>query len=138
MKKMFEDAKVGDRVWSMQSGWGEVVENIPLADYGVSVKFDNNAYGSYSVCGRFQKSDLMPTLFWNEVKFEIPKKPLPDLEVDTKVLVWDRCSDHKYKRYFSHFDKDGTIYCFENGRTSWTEKDTTFWENWEIAEEELK
>jgi hypothetical protein len=81
-----------------------------------------------------------PNIFWNE--FEIPKeafmKPVPDLEVDTKVLVWDNGKTVKERRYFSHFDKNGNIYCFNNGVTGWIAKNATTirWDNWELYKEE--
>jgi hypothetical protein len=78
-----------------------------------------------------------PILFWNE--FEIPSKafikPLPKLEVDAKVLVWNDSSEIKEKRYFSHFNK-GRIYCYEQGCTSWSGTTAHDWDNWEIYKEQ--
>jgi hypothetical protein len=62
---------------------------------------------------------------------------LPKLEVDTKVLVWDSYGKIKLKRYFSHFDTKGVIYCFIDGLTSWTGYGQlpTKWDNWELADD---
>jgi len=69
-----------------------------------------------------------------------PKKPLPNLEVNTRVFVWDHnnketISSMKFKRYFSHFASEGNIHCFASGATSWSSGGkTTQWEHWELAE----
>lgn len=42
---------------------------------------------------------------------------------DTKVLVWDKGENIKNKRYFSHYEAQGTAYPFNvyrGGTTSWT------------------
>ena len=67
--------------------------------------------------------------------FEAPTKPLPDLEVDAKVLVWNDTHE-KNRRHFSHFS-NGRIYTFDNGTTSFTRlhaKSMTGWPYWELAE----
>ena len=61
-------------------------------------------------------------------------KPMPQLEVDTKVLVWDEIDQEKYRRYFSHFDAFGRICTFDNGSTSWSADTVSHWENWELYE----
>ena len=57
------------------------------------------------------------------------------VEVDTKVLVRDRPNDDWVKRYFAKY-KDGEVYVFKDGRTSWNDvgitqhwKETKLWEN---------
>lgn len=138
---MFKNAKiVGSRVWSIIDGWGTIIsskqeENI---NYSIEVDFDNGTSLFFNSDGRLAKSDINPTIFWNE--FKIPEKaftePLPKLEVDTKVIVWDTEFGKKYKRYFSHFDEEGRIYCFDGGSTSWNEEGVVRWKHWEIYDEE--
>jgi hypothetical protein len=61
---------------------------------------------------------------------------LPQLEVDTKVIVGESYLPH-FRRYFSHFGEDGRIYCFAGGNTSWSaDGETTPWRYWKLAEEE--
>ena len=133
-KVTFTDAKAGDPVWSLTEGWGVVIErSSPHTRYPLTVQFENGTH-SYTLWGRFRTSDLNPTLFWDEVKIETPEKPLPDLEVDTKVMVWkDR--GLRTNRHFSHFDHRGVMHTFADGRTSFTGSGSTVpWTNWELPE----
>ena len=82
----FEDAKVGDRVWCILYGWSTVLAIVEDASW--PVRTDK---GSYLYNGRLSDNHGR-TLFWDEVIITPPEKPLPKLEVDTKVLVWDECS----------------------------------------------
>ena len=57
------------------------------------------------------------------------------VEVDTKVLVRDRPNDDWVKRYFAKY-KDGEVYVFKDGRTSWNDvgitqhwKETKLWKD---------
>ena len=131
---MFKDAKVGDRAWSIQAGWGTICH---IHKESLEFKSDtSNKYYSFTCKGMSKEIDISPTLFWNE--FTIPEnaftKPLPKLEVDTKVIVW-REPNLKVNRYFSHFDDKGQIHCFSNGGTSWSVNSTSSWPNWELADE---
>jgi hypothetical protein len=74
MKNTFESAKVGDRVWSMRHGWGVVTH---IGDNKIYTRFENQIWDCvFTICGRFSAEDLNPTLFWNELKFDIPQKPI--------------------------------------------------------------
>lgn len=67
---------------------------------------------------------------------EVPQKSLPDLEVDTKVLVWTDPSK-KYRRHFSHFSRDGHINTYDSGATSFSKlhrNSITCWPHWELVE----
>ena len=131
----FTDAKVGDRVWSLTEGWGVVkARYAPHTTYPLNVEFENGSNRSYTLWGLLLFTDLNPTLYWNEVKFEIPEKPLPNLEVDTKVMVW---KDRGFitNRHFSHFDDRGVMHTFADGRTSFTGFGSTVpWPNWTLAD----
>jgi hypothetical protein len=138
---MFSNAKVGDKVWSVSYGWGEIhyIEK-EGGVYPLSVEFVKD-YVTYTLSGKEQDYENQ-TLFWNE--FEIPesayKKPLPKLEVDTKVLVWDAYMDKgkARKRYFKEFNKNGNIVCFTEGATSFSAEAWTVWDNWELYDERDK
>ena len=132
---MFKDAQVGDRVFNyLIQEWGEIISITNLRPYTVLVKFEYGTMGSYTIQGA-KDAEALPVLFWDEVNPIIPpEKPLPKLEIDTPVLVWSSNTNHKYKRYFSHFDSKGNIHCFKNGTTSWSaDGRTTEWKHWELA-----
>jgi hypothetical protein len=128
------EVKVGDKVFDTRFGWSKIIKLCDGTIYEIVTDIS-----CYTPDGKYNINDKVPFLFWNE--FEIPKcafiKPLPNLKVDTKVLVWnDNCI--KERRYFSHFDKYGNICCFNSGATGWGTKNatTTVWNNWELFEEE--
>lgn len=133
MSTTFELARVGDRVWDIRLGWG-VVHHINTNNvYPVAVSFPNGDRLLYTTEGFHDTSHVTQSLFWDEVVIEAPQKPLPKLEVDTKVLVWNS-NTIKHKRHFSHFSPTGRIVCFYDGMTSWTTESTTEWEDWELPE----
>jgi len=130
--EMFEDVIVGDRLYSFEEGWG-IVEDITDSDYPLIVQFKSKRVG-FTIDGKRWKLSQNPTLFWDKIEFEVPKRPLPDLKVDTKVIVWASEEDtRKEKRYFKEFNKDGGIACFTHGATSWNAKGVVVWEHWELA-----
>ena len=134
---MFKNAEEGDRVWSFVNGWGRVVGIVEDSNFAISVRFNKDGLvESYTAKGHTCTSDINPTLFWDEIKFNIPPKPLPDLEVDTKVIVWDYTnSDRKLNRHFSHFGENRNIRVFVNGHSSWTGEETVDYSHWKLADE---
>lgn len=135
MTTTFETAKNGDRVWCLRLGWGEIRDTAWSARYPIYVTFPSGEFSTFTAGGLHCEEDISQTLFWDEVKIKAPQKPLPDLAVDTKVIVWVRPGE-TFKRHFSHFEDDQII-TFDCGKTSFTtsgEYDETAWPNWEIAE----
>jgi len=142
---MFKNAQIGDRVWDVRYGWGKIITSKESSMFRLTVEFINSYNDlqtcSYTIEGRAANYHNFPTLLWNE--FKIPPeafiKPLPKLAKDTKVLVWDEIGlfneKRKQKGYFSHFDKDGIIYCYGQGRTSWSGTTAQAWDNWELYKE---
>ena len=87
---MFSNAKVGDRVWGFTKGWATIINTEYGGDgciYPILVRYSNGDNECYTRCGKLYEDDIYQSLFWDEIKFDIPKKPLPKLEVDAKVLV---------------------------------------------------
>ena len=115
----FEDVKVGDQMWSVEFGWGEAVSR-DIVSQCFTVEFSSDEFETYCFKGARKRPlrEKMQALFWDEVVIEAPTKPLPELEVDAKVLVWND-PKQKHKRHFSHF-RDGVIWTFDAGRTSFT------------------
>lgn len=134
----FSNVKVGDKVWSFNKGWGFVEAINETHQYPLDVRFPDTEFESYSLCGKLLDNYINPDLFWDEVVFEVPEKPLPNLEVDTKLIVWNKDSPSvKYKRYFSHFSEDGRINVFCMGATSFSadcaSANTCVWSEYEVV-----
>ena len=125
----FETAQVGDRVRCLLHGWHPIIGTQHNVNYPILTR-----KGSYTIDGRNYFNNGR-TLFWDEVVITPPPKPLPKLEVDTKVLVWDNEDKLVRKRYFSHFDDNNNIHVFAQGATSWTKDLTTKYSNWELAKD---
>ena len=73
----FENAKVGDRVWSVEFGWGVVVDKKKDVFY---VNFTKRTYTKenvfYSFDGKaFKIERSNQTLFWDEIKIVPPARP---------------------------------------------------------------
>lgn len=82
---MFKDAKVGDRVWDFLYGYGKVLE---VDKNELWVEFESLCIDKkrvYIFDGELKGVGYPQTLFWDEIKFEIPKKPF-DLEDELKKL----------------------------------------------------
>ena len=129
---MFNDVELGARVWSVIFGWGTVTNKGDSRVYNVEVEFDNGRVVYHAADGTFDHNQLQ-TLFWGEIKFEIPDKPLPKLEVDAKLIVWN--DEHlKYSAHFSHYH-NGHVVAFSAGRTKFTASgNVTHWSNWEVVD----
>jgi len=73
---MFENAKIADKVWSIEFGWGKIINIIKNSTYPLIVKFNkNSSIITFDLDGKYTKIAINPTLFWDEIKFEIPEKP---------------------------------------------------------------
>ena len=53
--------------------------------------------------------------------------------VDTPIYVWNNNYKEKIQRHFANF-KDNIIRAFDNGKTSWTECNVSYWKHAEIKE----
>ena len=134
---MFKDAKVGDKVWNIRRGWGEIISTEWSNLHPILVEFLNSKNASFTTEGKEVPGDINPSLYWDEFRIVPPKKPLPDLAIDTKVLVWDDGDVAKTRAHFHSFNEDGRITTWECGRTSFTDKGMKafIWDNWELYEE---
>ena len=82
---MFKNAKIGDRVWDFRRGWGTIKQIDFNTKYPLKVVFDEyDGDETFNIEGK-EYNNLKPTLFWDEIKFEIPKKPL-SLEDELRKL----------------------------------------------------
>ena len=72
---MFSNAKVGDRIWNVVQGWGEVVQidNDPI--YPLGIQFENGITEKFTLDGKGNRRDKYPCLYWDEIKIIPPPKP---------------------------------------------------------------
>jgi hypothetical protein len=100
----FENAKVGDRVWSIVNGLGVIfnIQDTSIYDYPLIVAFDDDDGASYTISGLKHKSESR-TLFWDEIKFEAPPQP-PRMKLIHGVEVPD----------ISFTPKHGEVYAYPN------------------------
>ena len=101
METTLENARPGDRVWSMRHGWG-VVEVVNDTDYPITVKFDF-CYKTFTFQGLEYEEDLIQVLFWDEVKIVAP--PRPKRKVKT-VVAWANIYDANEVIYDTKFNAD--------------------------------
>ena len=132
MTTTFETAQVGDRVYHYKYGWATITNIKKESNYPIIINYDF----SFTYEGFLDKSDKNQSLFWDEVTITPPSKPLPKLEVDTKVIVWHSEAGLPQKRHFSHFDdNNNNIHVFVQGGTSWSSSTTIGYRNWKLAKE---
>lgn len=67
-----EGIKVGDRLYSMNYGWGEVIDIINNASYPIIINHYGHLRTSVSKNGKLCKSDRLQSIFWDKPKFEMP------------------------------------------------------------------
>lgn len=72
---MFSNAKVGDRIWNVVQGWGEVIQidNDPI--YPLGIQFENGIAEKFTLDGKGNRRDKYPCLYWDEIKIIPPPKP---------------------------------------------------------------
>lgn len=59
---------------------------------------------------------------------------LPDLEVDTPILVRMKGDCTWRKRYFKEFRDDGLVVTYRAGATSWSSNGVFCWDEWKLPE----
>jgi hypothetical protein len=95
MSTTFEEAQVGDAVWSVRFGHGTIDSIYNDPNRPLVIRFSKYAHPrSYTVQGQEFPNELQ-TLFWQEIKFEAPTKPLSmkhlySVEPDNqnRILFW--------------------------------------------------
>lgn len=101
---MFRNAKIGDKVWDIIYGWGNIISVIKDYPFPIAVDFSNGKTISYKFNGKNNDTDINPRLFWDEIKFEIPEKPF-DLEDELRRLEVIKFKTDE-QNYFLLWDND--------------------------------
>jgi len=144
-KDKVASAVVGDRLYSIEDGWGTVTDIVD-GEYPLCLKFGLKR-ATFTLDGKRHTHSKNPILFRKKVKTKKQKKlkepnkssksgkPLPDLTLDTAVLVWDVNGEKKLRRHFRKFNKQGRIVCFADGKTSYTigKGMRMSWRYWELV-----
>lgn len=119
----FSNARVGDKVKCISGFTGVIVD---VSDDKISVRWDKTKdQFSCDKSGRFYVEDAKqksnPFYFYHfDTQFptiEACKRPLPEIEVDDKVLVYQH--GEWVNAYFSEF-RGSYIATFLDGKTEWT------------------
>ena len=71
----FENAKVNDRVYSLQYGWGIIEEINIFNNFQLNVKFDDYYCGSYNYYGLEYRNIKQRDLYWDRPEIIAPEKP---------------------------------------------------------------
>lgn len=75
MSKTFENAKIGDKVWNIRKGWGIITYIETNSTFAINVEFKDGSDIWFLKDGKEFYDDINPTLFWNEIKVDMPEKP---------------------------------------------------------------
>ena len=81
---------------------------------------------------------LVLQMLWLMEEYEEPEKPEVDwskVEVDTPILVKNSEDEEWRKRHFAKY-KNGNVYAWSDGLTSWTAYDKMVWKYAKLAENE--
>ena len=132
----FSNAKVGDNVFCIINGEGVITNIFYNSTYSILVQFDkiNNIY---TINGYAFINNIIPSLYYNKFEIKIPEeaymKPIPDITVDTPMLVWNDIDGYRHKRYFKEWSINNRPICFSDGQTSFsTLGNASEWDNYEI------
>jgi len=119
MKSDLSKVKVGDKIWTIQDGWIEVIKIENEEPYFVI----DTEYETYTIDGKSRIKDKYPSAFL--------EYPFKEQLIEKDTLVWFRDSENEnwMVGYYSHFE-DGKHHCVDYSKKSTETFDNT---NWEIV-----
>lgn len=106
-KKMFEGARVGDKVWHITRGKGKITNIIFSERWPIEVKF-KNGISIYTFEGKDLEKDINPSLFWDEIEFDIPTKPKRKVKRYINLYWEEKTKSIKYGGYL-HLTKSTAL-----------------------------
>ena len=86
METTFENARAGDRVWSDEHGWGEIIQILPHKDCKLNVLVGEDRVVAITEDGKNSPQERAQRWFWDEVKIEAP--PRPKRKVKRTIEGW--------------------------------------------------
>lgn len=112
-----------------------VIVNDLFNSYDGEYMSDSFDYTDDLICDYDSSYDIMKVTnpFTKEVIFERDKVDWSKVEVDTKILV-QKYDGAWVRRYFAEY-KNGLIYAWENGKTSWSTKHISDWKHARLYKE---
>lgn len=99
---MFRNAKVGDRAYDILRGWGTIVAIKQDSEYPICFKADIDSFCTFTFDGKRADTDISPSLFWDEIKFEVPEKAFNLEVVEFK---------NEYNNYFIYWSNNFQEIC---------------------------
>ena len=90
-------------------------------------------YKKENCCGIGCERCAMLTALWLDEEYTEPGIDWSKVEVDTPILVRDNEDDYWHKFHFAEC-KDGEVYAWIGGGTSWTSDDSCAWKYAKLAE----
>ena len=85
-------------------------------------------------CGMDCEQCNMIQMIWLMQEYEEPETDWSQVEVDTPILVKNREDDMWRERHFAKY-KNGNVYAWSDGQTSWTAYDMMVWRYAKLAED---
>ena len=132
MNNDLSKVKVGDWIWTISSGWTKV--NGVNREFFLAIQTTND---SYMINGRLRLADKYPSAFIEPPAcFNAEPKPC-EFKRGQRVIT-KRADGSENRRYFSH-EKNGTFYCFIDGKDEWSSQgDVCGWNNCKAWEEVVR
>lgn len=106
---MFRNAKVGDRAYDILRGWGTIVAIKQDSEYPICFKADIDSFCTFTFDGKRADIDISPSLFWDEIKFEVPEKAF-NLEEELRKLEVVEFKN-EYNNYFIYWSNNFQEIC---------------------------
>lgn len=73
--KTFENAKVGDKVYSLTCGYG-IIERINTNNaFPIKVIYDTVSYETFDLNGKYADHEITPRLYWDKPEIIAPEAP---------------------------------------------------------------
>lgn len=142
MKKVFKDAKVGDKVWSSLYGIGTLIsiDTDKQQNYPLNVSFSTKNRDNYTLEGHRIVGSEYPELYWKEPaeKYKVTEKPSPEVDwtkvpIDTDVIVSAKLNKNNKRKLALYLPAMNNFLCFPEGKNKHTAATTFIWSKCKLA-----